>query len=214
MMNVRSVLAAACVCALVACSSSKTPSETTMRGSLALTSFPSAPTAVEAKDEQGAVVRAAVDPSGSFALALPAGHTYTASVILAAGSEPMVYPRKSGRLDPAFKVSSKGAVVALGSVRHVPAAPAGGFKIKSAGADGEVDDDNVVECESGDHHDDGADGECENGKDAKTGAPCTDDDAAEGSADPAKPMAVAEHNAPDDVGGCEDGEADGETADD
>ena len=46
------------------------------------------------------------------------------------------------------------------------------------------------------------DGECENGVDATTGLPCTD---AEGSVDPHQPMAVAEHNVPDQVGGCDEG---------
>lgn len=85
-----------------------------------------------------------------------------------------------------------------------------------------ADDDNKASCENGEgENDNGADGECENGKDAKTGAACTDEqggaeanDDAASDADPTKPMAVADHNAPDNVGGCnEGGDGDGENED-
>jgi hypothetical protein len=46
-----------------------------------------------------------------------------------------------------------------------------------------------------------SDGECEDGVDAKTGAACVDQDA-----DPTQPMAIPEHNAPDVVAGCAEGE--------
>lgn len=89
-----------------------------------------------------------------------------------------------------------------------------------------VDDDGEVSCEAGDDDDI----ECENGIDAATGLPCVDDDEAaddediecengvdvatgaacvdvdEASADGA--MAVAEHNAPEVLGGCAEEEAD------
>lgn len=52
------------------------------------------------------------------------------------------------------------------------------------------------------------DGECEDGKDT-TGQPCTD---TEDLVDPTRPMAVAEHNIPDQVGGCDEGG--GEESDD
>jgi hypothetical protein len=77
-----------------------------------------------------------------------------------------------------------------------------------------VDDDAVVSC--GDVGADG-DGECENGVDSTTGAPCTDppeptggsSDGTAAPVDPSAPMAVPDHNAPADVGGCDgaDGEA-------
>jgi len=94
-----------------------------------------------------------------------------------------------------------------------------------------VDDDGDVACE-GDHSDgDGecengtdtttglacvdppeasdGDGECENGVDSSTGLPCTDP---EDVVDPNQPMAIAEHNVPSQVGGCDEGG--GEESDD
>jgi hypothetical protein len=47
------------------------------------------------------------------------------------------------------------------------------------------------------------DGECENGTDSTTGQPCVDPE--EDSVDPNGPMAIAEHNVPDQVGGCDEG---------
>ncbi len=46
------------------------------------------------------------------------------------------------------------------------------------------------------------DGECEDGVDSATGLPCTDP---EDVVDPNRPMAVAEHNVPNQVGGCDEG---------
>ncbi len=68
--------------------------------------------------------------------------------------------------------------------------------IKGSGAPCQ-DDDATTEAADGA---DGADGECENGVEASSGAACVDDDA-----DPTQPMAVAEHNVPDYVGGCDEG---------
>jgi hypothetical protein len=73
--------------------------------------------------------------------------------------------------------------------------------------DGEVDDDaEGAESEASDAAETEEDGECEDGIDAATGAACVDDDA-----DPTGAMAVPEHNAPDDVAGCDE---EGEEEDD
>ncbi len=87
------------------------------------------------------------------------------------------------------------------------------------GDEAEGDNQSDGECENGvdattglacvDEPDDQADGECENGVDAVTGEACVDAEEADGAA----PMAVAEHNVPDDVGGCDDSEQEGETDD-
>jgi hypothetical protein len=87
-----------------------------------------------------------------------------------------------------------------------------------------VDDDGSVACE-GDPSD--GDGECDDGKDISTGLACNDPvEASDGDGecedgidsgtglacsdpedgvDPTQPMAVAEHNVPDQVGGCDEG---------
>jgi hypothetical protein len=229
--------------------STQTPVTTSkVTGSLTAASFPAAPTAVEAIDETGAKLQAPTDAQGNFQLVLAKGHTYRFAVVLGSGSEPVVFPRASKRLDTTVRISSGAATIALGAIRHLNAAPVSGFTVKTAstgtkpqtenageGNDGEcvngviegtgaacVDDDGKASCDSG--NDNGADGECENGKDAKTGAPCTDAEQGAGdgetdddatAADPTKPMAVPDHNAPDNVAGCnEGGDGDGETNDD
>lgn len=80
-----------------------------------------------------------------------------------------------------------------------------------------VDDDAEASCDNGaDTSDRGADSECDNGKDSKTGGSCTDapekDDTGKGDlasadADPKKPMAIADHNAPASAGGCNEGDS-------
>lgn len=228
------------ILATAACASkSTTPVDptSTVQGRMTAATFKAAPTAVEAIDETGKRIRAGVAADGAFKLDLGKGHTYKLVVLTGAGEEALVFPREGGRLDRTFRVSSGAAVVDLGGVRHMDAAPAGGFTVASgAGAirpksgDGEVgecvdgfvkgtgaacvDDDEKTSCEGGEQSD--GDGECENGKDAKTGAPCTDNDSAgEEDADPTKPMAVPEKNPPNDVSGCSDGsDGDGEEADD
>lgn len=214
-------------------------------GTLSIASFPAKPTGVDAIDEAGKTTHISIDDQGRFQVVLPKDHTYRFSVLLASGSEPVVFPRTSKRLDTTVRVSSGAALVALGAVRHYNAAPAGGFtmgastgaaKVQNETADGDdgecvngvvkgtgaacVDDDARAACEHGAKDDGAADGECENGKDAKTGLACTDapdspaKDAADSDADANKPMAVPEHNAPDDVGGCDEGGSDDELSDD
>jgi hypothetical protein len=230
---------------------------------------------VTATNELGAKTTTAPDASGQFRLVLHKGHTYRLAVELATGTtEPIVFPRASGLADQTFKISSGAATVGLGAVRHLEAAPAAGFKVKSVASPGTtpaegndaecengvdantgaacVDDNGELTCDAGHADDHGADGECENGVDVKTGAACTDAPAADDQADgecengvdaktgaactdaPAADdqadgecengvdaktgatcqdvadastsdgMAIAEHNVPDDVGGCDD----------
>ena len=99
------------------------------------------------------------------------------------------------KLDRTVHIATGAATIALGTIQHLDAAPATGFASTSAGQmscddgtnDGETNDDSAT----------AADGE-------------TNDDTST-DADPTKPMAVPEHNAPDDVTGCNEGGT--ETAD-
>ncbi len=246
------VTAATGIALLSGCSKSVSqPADTTssVTGALSVASFPSKPSAVDAVDEAGASVRANVDEAGHFQLSLAKAHTYRFAVVLASGSEPLVFPRVSKRLDTTIHVSSGAATVALGAIRHLDAAPTGGFYVVTpktgagttatgeASSDGNAgecvdgavqgtgapcaDDDTKVSCDNGaGQNDNGADGECENGKDTTTGWACTDpqsaadpNDGPATDADPTKPMAVADRNAPDEVGSCNEG-GDGETNDD
>jgi hypothetical protein len=216
--------------------SSQAPASTSrVMGALTVASFPSAPNAIEAIDETGAKSKAAVDPQGHFQLSLAKGHTYRLMVVLASGSEPVVFPRASKRLDTTVRITSGAATVDLGAIRHFDAAPANGFTVTTTstgtkpqtenageGEEGEcvngfiagtgaacADDDAKASCDNGEGQDDGADGECENGRDKKTGAACTDGDddgeTDDSAADPTKPMAIPDHNAPDEVAGCNEG---------
>lgn len=225
------VFAAACVLAVVtgACKSTKSDPTSTVQGQLSVASFGFAPTGVDAIDERGARTHVDVAADGTFRLDLLKGHLYKVVVVGAGREEPMVFPRKTGRLDLTFRVSSGAGVVTLGLVRHLDSAPTGGFVTQPAattikpateGAEGEVgecvngqiqgtgaacvDDDAKVTCEDGSAASDG-DGECENGKDTTTGQACTDtDQVGEADADAARPMAIPEKNPPDDIDGCKD----------
>lgn len=216
--------------ALSACGGRVERTDSTVKGTLELGSFPDSPIAVEAINEKHAITRANVGVSGAFSVGLERGHKYQLRVVLKNGSEPMVFPRADGTLDLTFKVTSGAALVSLGKVNHFASAPPEGFLMSgNSSGDGEVgecvdgfilgsgeacvDDDAKVSCEAGDNNeqegehetddDDGDDdGECENGKDQATGAACVD----ELEADASQPMAVPEHNVPDVVGGCADDE--------
>ncbi len=209
-----------------ACSKSVSlPADTTssIRGTVSVASFPSAPSAVEASDERGVVVRVPIAANGAFVLDLAKLHSYRFVVVLASAREPLVFPRAPARLDTTIRVSSGAASVDLGVLRHLSAAPPDGFFVvtppnastpKAARLEGEASDD-----------------ECVDGKLTSTGAACADDDTlvscdrgasnvddqeapaddTGSDADPTQPMVVGDRNAPDDVGGCDEG--DGETND-
>ncbi len=223
-------IAAVATTLTTACARKATIETSRVQGTLAASSFPSAPRAVEATDERGKRVRSAVAPDGSFRLELLRGHTYALAVLLTSGADPVVFPRAgSKRLDTTFRIKTGGALVSLGAVRHLTAAPSGGF-VMSAKTTLAV---TLTTRTSGAMAaGEGAAGECVDGNVKGTGAPCADDDAkascdegVEGEneteleseseaggdapeatdADPTKSMAVAEHNAPDQVDGCNDG---------
>lgn len=196
---------AASALAALACTSTKSKPTSTVEGRIDSSTFAlGAPTAVDAIDETGARTHTPIASDGAFRITIAKGHVYRLVALAPKGEEPLVFPRTGGRLDRSFRISSGAAVVALGSVRHFEKAP----------ATFSVNDDGKTSCEGGG---DGAgvpsDGECENGKDAKTGLACSDDDQGGDSADPAQPMAVPDKNPPNDVAGCDDGEADGESDD-
>lgn len=211
------------------CSQGASKTTSTVGGTAALGTFPSAPISAIATDEAAHAQSAPIAADGRFSLTLTKGHTYRLS-FAAANDVPIVLPRSSGKLKAAFHLSTGGALVNLGSVRYFESAPAGGFHVSTkpatgssgaTGNDGEcvdgilagttspcVDDDGKVQCDDGTEVDDG-DGECIDGKDAKTGATCTDPPESGDDADPASAMAVPDKDVPDDVGGCAEGE-DGE----
>ena len=212
---------------LAGCSGSEASGQAataTIKGAVEASTFPGTPSGVTALDEGGKTLRASLDAHSAFTLRLPKGHTYRL-VVNGAGfkSLPVVFHRASGQLDTTFHISGGGVLVELGSVRYSAAASSsdtgddvGKVSCDSGddnGADGECEngvDQNGAPCtdpaESADPGDPKgtSDGECENGVD-QTGAPCIDppDDAEGETVDPNEPMAVTDHNVPDDVGGCD-----------
>ena len=145
--------------ALTGCGGKVERTDSTVKGNFELNSFPSKVVALEAINEKGGVTRAEVDASGAFSIGLARGHKYQVRVILANGSEPMVFPRADGSLDLDFKVSTGAAVLALGKVNHFASAPPTGFVVSgNSSGEGEV-------------------GECVDGHLMGTGEACVDDDA-------------------------------------
>ena len=180
--------------------------ESTIRGTAALSTFPSAPSIVVARDRSGRSQRATVDAQGQFALPLAKGQTYRLSLEGGGSSIPIAFPRVSGRLDATFVVNANGALLRLGQVRHFARVPPGGFHVfalqvpssappQEIGAAGNcvdcVNDDQSVTC--------GASGSDPESK-AQAGADTID--TAE-QADPNGELAVADHNVPEELTGCE-----------
>jgi hypothetical protein len=203
------VLAPVALFALACAGRAASTPETHVSGTVALTTYPTTPHTIVATNEKGTALSAPLAANGSFSMALPKGHKYRLAVATSAGAVPIVFPRTSGSLDAAFSVKSKGGVVGLGTVHYLASAPPGGFKVASAnaatpapssGADCQdcANDDHEVSCSDGQQgHDDGAGG-------------ATD---ANDHADANQEMSLAEHNAPDDVEGCDD-EANGDNNND
>lgn len=181
------------------CSAKEGARESTVRGTVALSTFASTPAAIAASNESGRVARALLDAQGRFALPLAKGHTYQLSVEGVGQSTPIVYPRASGKLDATFILKTNGASIALGQVRYHAAAPSTGFQVLSAALPSApsgdcndcVDDANEVTCE-----------DSEMGTVASSG-----DDTAE-QADPTGELATADQNAPPQVDGCDSQEGD------
>ena len=188
--------------AAAACTTRATAPESTLTGTVALTTFSATPSAVAARDESGRVARAPVDVQGRFVLPLPKAHTYRLSVEVTDQSIPVVFPRPSGSLDATFVLETNGASIALGRVRYHASAPAGGFQVLSAAAPSTpstpstdctdcVGDDPQVTCD-----------DSEASERSTEGA-----DVAE-QADPNAELATADQNVPAQVDGCDNEDGD------
>ncbi len=204
MRNVTPLAVFATVSLITACAAKSHPAaETVMSGSAALSTFPNAPTQVRAVDETGAARMVPISADGTFTLTLPHGHAYKVT-LAGQANVPMVFPRTTGALDTTFTIKSKGAKVALGTVRYIPNAPSSGFVVSAPSAsggkhDGEIEDDETSSCD---------DGSVGGGK----GAP--EADTPDNRADATKEMAVGQRNAPNEVDGCDsENENDGESKD-
>jgi hypothetical protein len=165
-------------------------------------SFPAVPSAVAAIDEAGSTSRTTVAADGSFSLPLAKAHVYKLAVlggnVGGNGAIPVVFPRQSGSLDRSFRLDSDGALIRLGAVRYAPKRPAAGFKALVAPAAQDctdcVNDDQQVTCA-----DASGSGEAQLSE-SETSA--LETETAE-QADPTQEMAVVDHNAPDEVVGCD-----------
>jgi hypothetical protein len=219
------LLATAAALAATACGSSVTGTAE-VQGALDASSFPGQASVIEVTNEAGNVMRPKIDSSGKFRFFAVSGHTYAMRVVLQGGSEPIVFPRSSGKLDKTFQVNGI-AKADLGLIKHYTSVPTGGFIVNDTAND-------PGQC-GGDEEDDGGDGECENGIDATTGLACADGDHQDATdeqdgddpdgeveddtgfqdddaSDDGGSFAVGENNLPDQLG-CS-GDDDNEKADD
>ena len=215
----------------VACAAKSSVPQSTVTGTAALSSFPSAPSSVTATDEGGHAVHAAVGADGGFSLDLPKGHTYQLAVATEKGDVSLVFPRTNGKLDKSFVVKSDGASVRLGAVRYLAKAPTTGFHVTSSagstsppsgqtGADQGgncvdcVNDDQNTICEGGGESG-GTAAEAQGAESASNAAPSSTGNTSEADnadqADPNQEMAVGDQNAPDQVDGCGGDGPDGDT---
>ncbi len=164
------------------CSASRP--ESTVSGTLALDAFPTKPTSVLVTDERGVARRAPVAADGSFAVTVPKGHRYSLTI----EGVPVVFPRRSGRIDPSFAVQTRGAAIRIGTVRYLAEPPTSGFHVTSGGTgDGDIDDDESSTCND---HDDGQQNDV-----------AVDDP---GSGNHTSAIAVGQLNVPSTVDGCDD----------
>lgn len=208
----RLILVLGAALSTVSCSGTRAAGPTTVGGAVARATYASPPRAVVATSGRGAEIRAALSPDGVFSLRLPKGHRYALAVETSAGRVPIAMPRRSGRLDRTFVVSSDGVAVALGAIRYraagtaIPFAAAGTCDPNGSGEYACVQDDEQSTCEDGQqgaNDQTGNDGECVNGVDTTTHAACTDPAADDAEQLDAKvEMAVPERSAPADASGC------------
>jgi len=221
---------------LAGCGGTGAPPSTEVRGVVEPATFRASPEAVEAVDEVGKTFRADLDRwargsragspedevgktfkadldrSRHFALPLEPGHVYTLRVVLASGFDPVVFPRADLRLDRDFAVKGTGAIIDLGKMSHLDAAPAGGFTALArsdavpscAGTEDDEGEDDEVEDDATEVEDDATEVEDD--------ATEVEDDAPELEADPLQPMAVGEFNVPNSVAGCSGENYEGEFA--
>jgi hypothetical protein len=180
--------------------SAKTVEPTAVAGAVALSTYRTTPARVIAVDELGKRTSTALRPDGTFVLSLAKVHKYKLAVGVGQSNVPVVFPRPSGRLDSTFVVKTNGALVHLGAVRYLAAAPPTGFKVDSvqlttpAAASGDcvdcVHDDVTTSCADG-----------EQGAEDSLGSTAAAANADQ--ADAMQEMAVSDRNAPQEVSGCD-----------
>ncbi len=199
------------------CSSGSTSQP--ISGKLALDTFDGPVATVRASRLGANSIVAPVAADGSFALTLPRGKHYRLEFVGPSGAPRLVYPRHAGSIDSWFDVRGGGRRFDLGMVRYIgdpKDMPIAFTRVEvSSDVDCEngrdkktgavcVDDDNDENESCGDDDDgDNDDVECENGKDAKTGLAC-EDGGSSSSSPTIVAVAVADHNVPAVIGGCDD----------
>lgn len=174
-----------------------------VEGRVAVASFPSAPTGVDAIDELGRKVNAPLAADGAFALALDDDHHYRLDLLTPAGVVPVAFAR-GDRLEKALRIDSDHQLVTLGAVRYHARRPDAGVVVRTgaptdppACVDGLVAagtaacvEEAVLACQPG----------------FRAGPDDSDDpipSLAADVADPAQPFALPERNAPKDAIDCE-----------
>lgn len=172
-MSFSRILLGAAVLALACSCSTKEAPPTTIEGTVSPEGYPARPISVVITDDRGTVRTIALSADGRFSTELPKRHSYRLEVGTEQGLVPVVFPRRSTRIDTRFTIATNGARIALGAVRYHAATPASGAPAVSSSAafvggasasrlgpqtlrltdaeenEVEVEDDDEVECQDG-----------------------------------------------------------------
>lgn len=207
MLSKRSFVIPGIVVAVGACASKPAPTPapvTTVTGTVGADGYPTPPKAVVIADEAGQSRSVALGSNGAFAADLPKGHSYRLWVATERGNVPLVFPRRSGRLDVRFAVASNGARISLGRVRYLAGAPQTGFTFGAPSSTAilpktieQGDQGNCVDCA-----DDNDEVECHDGSQGHDNDDNHEQQAGD-HVDPKSEIAVPEHDPPEEADGCE-----------
>jgi hypothetical protein len=192
---------------LMACSDDDKPDAMTSKieGTLALASFSSAPTGVDALDEAGIRSHSGIGPDGAFGLDLTKDHVYRLVVVGPQGETPVVFARSPAQLDRTFRLDDGNVVVSLGTIRLLPKAPDAGISVRTGAPTDPACVDGKVSGSEAACVEDIVPVTCAPGAAADPDDGDDDDDARPAeTADPAQPFALPDRNAPKKISGCED----------
>ncbi|GEM_PF-1651798 len=161
---------------LVAGCSGTPPREQAIKGQAALTTFPVAPSQVQALMGDKVIAKADIATDGTFTLLLAPGNSYRLEFLNVDGRVAMVFPRPTGKIDTSFDIRGVTKPFDLGKVRYVGDPSAKTYIFNSTSS-------SLSESTSKDTDTDKVEENCEDGIDPKTGAICVNNQDDKESAD-------------------------------